>query len=297
MNNKPTLITYHIDDITFQLKEAHDFQWLRDLGHVFTVFDQQDSGNISFGVESDGIRKFVKYAGAKTLAYEGDPEDAIVRLKQGVYLYEELRHPYLIEIFEHYEVESGYVAVFEWFDGECLHPHWSYPPPAKYSHPDSPYFKFRQLPVEQRLLSLDSIFTFHVFVEEKKYVAIDFYDGSILYDFENDVTKICDIDYYQRKPYINLMGRLWGSSRFMSPEEFELGAEINESTNVFNMGAVSFALLGGELDRSFTKWEAGKELYDVACRAIERNKSERYSSVEQFYGAWQAAGQRYFKDK
>jgi serine/threonine protein kinase, bacterial len=43
------------------------------------------------------------------------------------------------------------------------------------------------------------------------------------------------------------MGRLWGSSRFMSPEEFGLGAKIDERTNVFNMGAIAFGLLGGEL--------------------------------------------------
>lgn len=42
------------------------------------------------------------------------------------------------------------------------------------------------------------------------------------------------------------MGRLWGSSRFMSPEEIELGAKIDERTNVFNIGAIAFGLLGGE---------------------------------------------------
>ena len=42
------------------------------------------------------------------------------------------------------------------------------------------------------------------------------------------------------------MGRLWGSSCFMSPEEFELNAIIDERTNVFNMGAMAFSLLGGE---------------------------------------------------
>jgi serine/threonine-protein kinase len=30
------------------------------------------------------------------------------------------------------------------------------------------------------------------------------------------------------------------------------------------MGAVAFGLLGGELDRSYSKWEAGKALYEVA---------------------------------
>lgn len=85
------------------------------------------------------------------------------------------------------------------------------------------------------------------------------------------------------------MGRLWGSSRFMSPEEFELDAVIAEKTNVFNMGAIAFAFLGGKLDRSFTKWEAGKSFYDVAARAIEKNRNQRYASVEEFHLAWEFA--------
>ena len=82
------------------------------------------------------------------------------------------------------------------------------------------------------------------------------------------------------------MGRLWGSSRFMSPEEFELNAIIDERTNVFNMGAMAFSLLGGEKDRSFIKWEASKELYEVAYRAVNDNRAERYASVTEFYEAW-----------
>ncbi len=72
----------------------------------------------------------------------------------------------------------------------------------------------------------------------------------------------------------------------MSPEEFELNAIIDERTNVFNMGAMAFSLLGGEKDRSFIKWEASKELYEVAHRAVSDNRTERYASVIEFYEAW-----------
>ncbi|TCP28744.1 hypothetical protein EV207_11656 [Scopulibacillus darangshiensis] len=160
---------------------------------------------------------------------------------------------------------------------------------AKYNQKDSPFFRYKQLPIEHRLASLDRIFCFHINVERKNYVAVDFYDGSILYDFKNNITKICDIDLYQKKPFKNTMGRLWGSSRFMSPEEFELGADIDEVTNVFNMGAMAFALLGGELDCSFSKWDAGKNLYEVAAKAVKTTRHQRYSSVEEFYSAWVAA--------
>lgn len=117
-------------------------------------------------------------------------------------------------------------------------------------------------------------------------MAIDFYDGSILYNFKTNETKICDIDLYSKKPYVNTMGRLWGSSRFMSPEEFQLNSIIDGKTNVFNMGAIAFALLGGGQDRSFIKWEASEGLYEVAYRAVNENRSERYASMEEFNNEW-----------
>lgn len=45
------LFMVELDDVVFRLLEEHDFGWLQKLGKVFEVFDQQDSGNISFGVE------------------------------------------------------------------------------------------------------------------------------------------------------------------------------------------------------------------------------------------------------
>ncbi|MBS4172727.1 serine/threonine protein kinase [Bacillus sp. FJAT-49736] len=280
---------YEMDKVMFRLKENHDFEWLQDLGEVFCVFDEQDSGNIAFGVEKDGVKKFVKYAGAKTLEYSGNPEDAIARLKESVFLYKDLEHPNLIKIDRYFEIKNGFAIIFDWFDGECLHSHWSFPPPKKYTHPDSPFYRYKQLPIELRLASINNILEFHVFIEKKNYVAIDFYDGSILYDFKNNITKICDIDFYKKKPFANTMGRLWGSSRFMSPEEFELGAEIDERTNVYNMGATAFVLLGGESNRSFEKWDASRELYEVAWKAVEQDRMKRFSSVEEFYAAWNAA--------
>ncbi|MGQ0513206.1 hypothetical protein ACT453_04680, partial [Bacillus sp. D-CC] len=49
-------------------KEHHNFDWLLKLGTVFAVFDQQDSGNISFGVEKNGHKKFIKYYHHKNLS-------------------------------------------------------------------------------------------------------------------------------------------------------------------------------------------------------------------------------------
>ncbi|WP_313639637.1 serine/threonine protein kinase [Paenibacillus sp.] len=283
--------TYEIDAVTFQLQEACDFTWLRKLGKVFKVFDQQDSGNLSFGVEKEGQKYFVKFAGAKPLTYDGNPQDAITRLIEAIPLYKDLRYEALITLVSHFEVGSGYVAVFDWFEGECLHSHWLFTGEAKLSHPESPFYRYKQLSVKKRLASLDVIFSFHEHVELQDYVAVDFYDGSILYNFTSDETRICDIDIYRLKPTVNDVGEnFWGSTRFKSPEEFILGAPIDEVTNVFNMGATAFVLLGGATDRSFAKWEASQALYDVALRAVCPEREQRYRNVAEFILAWDKVG-------
>lgn len=281
---------FSIDGVTFQLQEQHDFEWLRSLGKVFSVFDQQDSGNICFGVEKEGKKKFVKYAGARPMEFSGNPQDAVSRLTDAVRLYPDLNHPHLIQMIDHFQTDSGYAAIFEWFEGECLHSHWSFAKTPKYTHPDSPFYKYKRMPIEKRLRSLDAIFSFHTYVESKGYVAVDFYDGSILYDFSNHVTKICDIDFYRKAPAVNDIGEnFWGAKRSKAPEEFELGAPIDSKTNVFTMGAIAFGLLGGEMDHSFTKWEAGKPLYKVALRAVSVDRELRYENVNIFKSFWDKA--------
>ncbi|MFD2445531.1 serine/threonine protein kinase [Bacillus sp. CGMCC 1.16607] len=283
-------ITVVIDKLRFELQENHDFPWLQRLGHVFCVFDQQDSGNISFGLKNKDKKFFVKYAGARPMDFSGNPEDAIQRLTEAMPVYNKLAHPHLIELVDHFSVGNGYVAIFEWFEGECLHSHWSFGGRAKYTDPQSPFYRFKKLEIEKRLATLDGIFSFHAYMESQGFVAVDFYDGSILYDFKNDVTKICDIDFYRKSPSVNDIGEhFWGANRSKSPEEYQLAAPIDSITNVFNMGAIAFGLLGGEMDRAFSKWEANRRLYEIALKAVEKDREKRYPSIKDFYEDWKAA--------
>ncbi|MDA2355722.1 serine/threonine protein kinase [Bacillus cereus] len=283
------LITLTLNKVDFQLQAEHNFDWLKQLGSVFCVFDQQDSGNISFGVEKDEQKYFVKYAGAKPIDFSGNPKDAIKRLKNAVPVYQSLEHPHLIKLLDNFPTDYGFAVVFQWFEGECLHSHWSYGGVAKYTNPKSPFYRFKNLELEKRLKALDTIFSFHTYVESQNYVAVDFYDGSILYDFKNDETKICDIDFYRKSPFINDIGEnFWGANRSKSPEEYELGSPIDSITNVFNLGAIAFGLLGGEMDRSFSKWDANQGLYEVVLRAVEEDRNKRYSTIKDFYNAWKS---------
>ncbi|REJ11006.1 serine/threonine protein kinase [Halobacillus trueperi] len=285
--------TKMLGDVSFSLREDHDFRWLEEIGHVFCVFDEQDSGNISFGVENEDGKFFVKYAGAKPMDFAGEPEDAVERLKTALPVYEQLDHPSLIKLKNHFALREGYAAVFDWAEGECLHSHWSHGGPAKYTDPTSPYYRFRNLDVTKRLKTLETTFSFHAFVEERGFVAVDFYDGSILYDFKNDVTTICDIDFYRKCPTFNDIGEeFWGADRSKSPEEYKLGAVIDERTNVYTMGAIAFGLLGGETDYSLSRWEAGEDLYEVASNAVNKDREARYKNVRAFMKAWKEVKER-----
>lgn len=107
-----------------------------------------------------------------------------------------------------------------------------------------------------------------------------------MYDFVSKETRICDVELYTKKPVINTMGRMWGSSRYMSLEEFQLGAEIDERSNVFLMGATAFQLFGGGKERDFSKWQANENLFQIALKAVNTNKEDRYPSIDEYFEAW-----------
>ncbi|WP_322923309.1 serine/threonine protein kinase [Paenibacillus campi] len=271
------MITKMIDGMTFQLQADFDFHFLSAYGKVFAVFDRQDSGYICFGVHNDQRKLFIKVAGAATVFSAISTQTAIMRLQATVSVYEDLRHPTLIAMIEHKAIQAGYLTVFEWFEGDCMGRQY-----------DS-YAKFLALPLAQKFDMYADILLFHIHANEKGYIALDFYDGCIMYDFAVGETRICDIEFYAKRPVINTMGRMWGSSRYMCPEEYQLGAEIDERSNVFLMGATAFQLFGGGTERNVDTWQANEQLFKIALRAVSVHKEDRYSSIDEYFKVWDAA--------
>lgn len=265
---------HFIDGISFRMKEAFDFSFLRKYGRVFKVFDDQDSGNICFGIQGNKDRYFIKFAGAPTARGCVSPETAITNLKATVPIYFNLKHPRLIELLDAEEIGGGFSMIFRWTDGECMGRQY----PEAHAH-------FMSLPIDDKMKVFSDICAFLTHVADMGYTAIDFYDGSILYDPAARQTLICDIDFFRKQPCINDMGRMWGSSRFMSPEEYNLGAELDEITNVYTLGAMAFALFS-DSDRSREAWSLDERRYAAAQRATRTDRSLRHPSIRDFISEW-----------
>lgn len=144
---------------------------------------------------------------------------------------------------------------------------------------------FMQLLTHEKLNIFFDILDFLEYVNSNGYVAIDFYDGSIIYDSINRKITICDIDYFEKSPYVNNIGRMYGSAKFMTPEEFKFGAIIDEATNVYTAGAFAFALFGN-FSRDIDDWKLSDDLFKVATKAVKDNRNERYKSIKELIKDW-----------
>jgi len=82
------------------------------------------------------------------------------------------------------------------------------------------------------------------------------------------------------------MGRMWGSSKFQSPEEYQLGADIDEISNVYCAGAFAFALFGN-YKRTHEEWQLSDEAFAVVTKAVSANRNERYQSIKELKEAWE----------
>ena len=138
---------------------------------------------------------------------------------------------------------------------------------------------------------IDAVFDFHAFALQRGYLAVGFYDGNLIADFATGLITVCGIDWYRPLPALNDWGRMPGSSRFLSPEEYTAGAPLDEITLQYTMGALAFFFFGRRESREREDWTAGEALFRVAEQACREDRAGRFSSYVDFLSAWrQAAG-------
>ena len=174
------------------------------------------------------------------------------------------------------------MLIYDWADGELLHA-----PAERRGDPATAHQRFRRLPAGEIAAAIDAAIGAHVGLCGRGWVACDFYDGSMMYDFASRRLTIFDLDSYSQGPFVNEMGRLFGSDRFMAPEEFEKGARIDERTTVFNLGRSAAVFLGdGTLARAaFRGTDAQHAAMAAACRP---DPDERLQRVAELAEAWRS---------
>ncbi len=252
--------------------------YLASIGAVFARFETQDSGNVSYGVRAGEHRFFVKTAGRVHDPLPVLSHVARIELLRNAVELARVSHAAMPALHRVIESPTGPMLVYDWFDGELLHAR-----SADRDEPTSAFQRFRVLPVERIVACLDTVFDLHVVLVRTGWVAGDFYDGCLLYDFASAELRIIDLDNYHRGPYANTTGRMFGSARFMAPEEFTLGATIDERTTVFNFGRTAFVFLGepGAFRGSPTQLAA-------AARGCDPVPERRFATVADFTTAWRA---------
>ncbi|MFD0677690.1 MULTISPECIES: serine/threonine protein kinase [unclassified Paenibacillus] len=256
--------------------EGDIVSFLSESGTIFKEFNKQDSGCISYGVHSEGQNWFVKYA---------EDSEAVRYLKNAHAFNQQVEHPRLPKLLNAFHSENGFALVYEWVNGEVLSSP-DFPGKEGRNRPESSHYRFRQLPLPKITSALTTVYEVHAYLESKGFTAVDFYDGGMIYDFEEDKLHLCDFDCYTKGSFILEKDRLFGSTRFMAPEEFVKGSIIDGVTNVFTMGATAFVFLGEEGSRELKDWKASEELYRIVLKAVSPDRTNRFESIDVFYQEW-----------
>jgi serine/threonine protein kinase, bacterial len=154
--------------------------------------------------------------------------------------------------------------------------------------PASAYQRFAHLPAADQLSIFDTLIDLHRQLAASGWVAGDLYDGCLIVDFDTLALHVVDLDEYRRGPSRNDMGRMFGSTRFMAPEEFVLGAPLDERTTVFTLGRL-VCHFGTRLTEDPAGFCGSSALWEVVERATRPERNDRYPGVADFAAAWSAA--------
>jgi serine/threonine-protein kinase len=255
---------------------------------VRRTFDEhtQDSGNVSWLVESDGRALFVKSAGLPAPVPGAptpllDHSGRVELLHNAVRLSRSCDHPALATLRNVIATGTGPALVYDAAPGELVGV-----PTAERADPRSPYQRFAHLPGPRMLAIFDVLIDLHVSLAKQGWVASDLYDGCLIVAPDDRLT-IVDLDTYQLGPFTNRMGRMFGSDRFMAPEEHELGATIDQRTTVFTLARLVIHF-GTRLTENLDSFVGSPVCATVLLRACQPDPSARYPTVADFATAWTA---------
>ncbi len=278
-----------VDLLSLATTDQHPADLIARHTRVLRTFDRtQDSGNVSWLVEAADRRLFVKTAGREE-PLPGIPKpffdhaDRVSLLRNAVTLSRSCDHPALPRLLNVIESPHGPALVYTAAAGENVHV-----PREQRSDPASSYQRFAHLPAARLLGVFDALIDLHVALAGAGWVALDLYDGCLLVDFATGGLTVVDLDTYHPGPTLNGMGRMFGSSTFMAPEEFELGAPIDQRTTVFTLGRLVWHF-GTRLTERAEDFCGPSALADVVRQACAPDRPRRPATVAALGVAWRGA--------
>lgn len=141
--------------------------------------------------------------------------------------------------------------------------------------------RFQTQPLDVVLGAAASILDAHLAVAAAGFVAVDLYDGTLLWDEATETMRLIDLDEYRPGPFAVSGERLPGSLRYMAPEELRQGGLTDERTTVFGLGRALHHLLAGP-----DRWRGSFHQRDVIAGATRTDPDLRFASVAEFVAAW-----------
>lgn len=279
------------DLLTVSSIDEDPASFVRGCGTVLREYGplSQDSGNVSWLVESSGQRLFVKTAGVAAPPAPGTPVPYFAHagrvrlLRNAIELARSCEHRALPTLRGVIESPAGPALVYAAADGDLIHA-----PAHQRADPASPYRRLSRLPATDLLGVFDTLLEVHGVLTAAGWVAVDLYDGCLIVDFATMGVTVIDLDTYRRGRSVNDMGRMFGATRFMAPEEFVLGATIDERTTVFTLGRLVWHF-ATRLTEEAAAFCGGAELTKVVQRACQRVRADRYACVADLLRDWNRA--------
>lgn len=238
-------------------------------GTLFARFPNQDSGCMGYGLDTPSGRFFVKHATTPR---------AHASLRRARRLHRLFSHPAVPPLQHHIQTPTGLALFYTWVEGDCL-----YEPAEQRALPHSALSRFRNLPIERRLAVLDTLIDIHVELEDFDYVAVDFYDGCVIYNFDTHQVFLVDLDEYQRGGFALLADRLPGSTRFMAPEDWQYGAWIGPPHTVYSLGRAGLVLCG---DGTLQGFDGPPSLRNILEQATQPQPEARFEDAYAMWKAW-----------
>lgn len=282
--------------------DLHPSEFVSKHGHIEQElsYRTQGSGNVSWLIETAERRLFVKSAGQESPPPPGAPDPyfdhagRVRLLRNAVKVAHSCRHPALPELLNVIESASGPMLVYEAVAGDLIGV-TSKPTPEGSAHlfqdPTSSYQRFARLPAGELLTYIDTVIDLHRDLAAAGWIASDLYDGCLIVDFASQALHVIDLDNYRKGVTQNDMGRMFGSGRFMAPEEFELGVTIDQRTTVFNLGRLAWHFCT-RLSESEDEFCGSPALAAVVKQATAVAPEHRQQDVAEFAAAWEAGRRR-----